>query len=283
MSQATVQAPPGLEGQSHQALDIDVVKELRESIVKEVTERVTETCMRHLESTTQATVDALYKRGQKAVTYMQQQQSLNTEQLQSEIQRCAESCRRLEGENAVLRANLEALMRHLTVLFGAPPLRPSAPSTSEPAVTQALDELETASVPVHRDPDTDEVADVAAGSGESGSPASTQAETPSETPGASEVFTLTLRRADTVPVGLHVTGEDGLLVERVLPGGAVEAWNRQCPGVREIRVGDRIVSINGQDDAEAMRTECLSKYLLRMTVQRGSGLRAEADEFVPQA
>jgi len=273
-----------LEGQSHQALDIDVVKELRESIVKEVTERVTETCMRHLESTTQATVDALYKRGQKAVTYMQQQQSVNTEQLQSEIQRCAESCRRLEGENAVLRANLEALMRHLTVLFGAPPLRPSAPS--EPAVTQAsqaLDELETAS-PAHRDPDTDEVADVAAGSGERGSPASTQAETPSETPGASEVFTLTLRRADTVPVGLHVTGEDGLLVERVLPGGAVEAWNRQCPGLREIRVGDRIVSINGQDDAEAMRTECLTKYLLRMTVQRGSGgLRAEADEFVPQA
>ena len=37
-----------------------------------------------------------------------------------------------------------------------------------------------------------------------------------------------------------VPGEDGLLVERVLPGGAVEAWNRQCPGdFREIRPGDR--------------------------------------------
>ena len=34
-------------------------------------------------------------------------------------------------------------------------------------------------------------------------------------------------------------GEEGLLVEKILPGGAIEAWNKQCPGeVREIRPGD---------------------------------------------
>lgn len=36
-----------------------------------------------------------------------------------------------------------------------------------------------------------------------------------------------------------MTGEDGLLVEKILPGGAIEAWNKQCPGeIREIRAGD---------------------------------------------
>ena len=36
------------------------------------------------------------------------------------------------------------------------------------------------------------------------------------------------------------SGDDGLLVEKILPGGAIEAWNKQCPGeLREIRPGDR--------------------------------------------
>lgn len=103
---------------------------------------------------------------------------------------------------------------------------------------------------------------------------------------------MTLRRADNVPVGLDVQGEDNsLLVERVRAGGAVEAWNRQCPGaLREIKPGDRIIMINDVEDPEGMRQECLTKHLLKLTVVRGSGnvqtkanLRADADEFVPGA
>lgn len=115
-------------------------------------------------------------------------------------------------------------------------------------------------------------------------------------------FKLTLRRADNVPLGLDIrTGEEDkcLVVEAVRPGGAVEAWNRQCAGdMREIRAGDRIVNINGSEDAETMRKECLDKHLLRMTVMCGGGraqpasvpatvspqslgLRADAVEFVP--
>lgn len=123
-------------------------------------------------------------------------------------------------------------------------------------------------------------------------------------------FTLTLRRADNVPLGLDVRGDtEGvcLVVDAVRPGGAVEAWNRQCAGdSREVRAGDRIIMINSAEDADTMREECLTKHLLRVTVQRGpsaslpaasepmtggapgltrttngGGLRAEADEFVP--
>merc|ERR550532_2578978 len=89
-----------------------------------------------------------------------------------------------------------------------------------------------------------------------------------------DTFNLTLRRADNVPLGLElqpgVPGDGGQLVEAVHPGGAIEAWNRQCPGdTREIRVGDRIVSINGHEDAESMWEECRTKQLIRMMVLRG--------------
>eukprot|EP00429_Kryptoperidinium_foliaceum_P011891 CAMPEP_0176044376 /NCGR_PEP_ID=MMETSP0120_2-20121206/22025_1 /TAXON_ID=160619 /ORGANISM="Kryptoperidinium foliaceum, Strain CCMP 1326" /LENGTH=525 /DNA_ID=CAMNT_0017377783 /DNA_START=71 /DNA_END=1648 /DNA_ORIENTATION=- len=132
-------------------------------------------------------------------------------------------------------------------------------------------------------------------------------------------FTLTLRRADNVPLGLDVRGEPGercLVVEAIRTGGAVEAWNRLCAGdSREMRVGDHIMAINGAEDVDAMHQECLTKHLLRMTVARaskanpptpqtsspyalatpaarstsapaatpGGTLRVEAHEFVPQA
>jgi len=132
--------------------------------------------------------------------------------------------------------------------------------------------------------------------------------------GQAPTFSLTLRRADNVPLGLDIVGEADqawLLVEDIRLGGAVEAWNRQCQGTaREIRRGDRIIAINGAKDAKAMAEECENKHLLRMTVVRrpaaaapatrlpptngavaaaavsasGNGdLRAAAHEFVPQA
>jgi len=85
--------------------------------------------------------------------------------------------------------------------------------------------------------------------------------------------------------------ETCLLVESVRAGGAVEAWNKQCPDLaRAIRAGDRIVKINDAEDSDSMRDQCVNKYLLRITLVRGGqlasqqagSLRAEADEFVPR-
>jgi len=114
------------------------------------------------------------------------------------------------------------------------------------------------------------------------------------TPSPAPTFSLILRRADNVPLGLDVRGDENetcLVVESVRAGGAVEAWNKQCPdNARAIKAGDRIVKINDAEDADSMRDQCINKYLLRISVTRGGSLasqqagslRAEANEFVPR-
>eukprot|EP00440_Ansanella_granifera_P072803 gb/GFBE01079006.1/.p1 GENE.gb/GFBE01079006.1/~~gb/GFBE01079006.1/.p1 ORF type:complete len:404 (+),score=70.47 gb/GFBE01079006.1/:1-1212(+) len=394
-SQVEVQAPPGLENVGSHLMPGEAgavestpnksEQEMKEELVREVTAA----CKEHVETRTAAAVENLWQRGQKAMQYMQQQHMAQTEQLQNQLAACAESYRNLERENQVLRSGLEALMKHLTALFGAPPHIPQAPlpsassqspffpaaaqapkssssgkafvpppapteapppapltstpravpapgtmdedfhtpisgSPTQAAVTslrtptlEATEELVSAPAATPQDrssysttssasPSLDAAA-VASASGGTGceppTPAMPPRAEPAVVPGfaggappPAPTFTLTLRRADTVPVGLDVQGEDSyLLVERVRPGGAVEAWNRQCPGdLREIRAGDHIININGAEDPEAMRNECLTKHLLKITVRRGSSspvhvplpnnmyLRADADEFVPQ-
>ena len=89
---------------------------------------------------------------------------------------------------------------------------------------------------------------------------------------AAAVFSLTLRRADDCPLGLVVSNDSGgscLIVDAVLPGGAVDAGNKQCPdssGV--IGACDRIVRINAADDCATMREHCSSRLLLRISVAR---------------
>lgn len=401
-SQVEVQAPPGLEmipgagtiglggfaeetSEETLRLQAQAEQELKDELVREVTAAVRE----HIDIKTTAAVDSLWGRGQKAIEYLQKQQMTQSEHLRAQLAACAESYRKLEQENALLRSGLEALMKHLTMAFGPPPhmqgsapffpQSPQVPVPSPPAAAPAAEPPAAApaaatapaaaqvgmpkpsTVGVRGDtedfhtpaasPQRTSPADdllctpqlatqqlphvpgfpaaapetpaasageateaVAAGtpSGGTGSePAGTSEAAPSSVaapPSHSQTagpagnaspappFSLTLRRADNVPLGLDVRGDSGeacLIVEAVRPGGAIEAWNRQCAGdTREIRTGDRIVKINSAEDADSMREQCLTKHLLKMTVQRGSvgeaerassGLRADADEFVPQA
>jgi len=117
--------------------------------------------------------------------------------------------------------------------------------------------------------------------------------TPAPEQTSAPTFQVILRRADNVPLGLDVRGdasETCLIVESVRAGGAVEAWNKQCPdNARVIKAGDHIVKINDAEDADSMREQCVNKFLLRITVARGQSsgqpagnLRADADEFVPR-
>eukprot|EP00930_Biecheleria_cincta_P046956 TRINITY_DN3247_c0_g1_i1.p1 TRINITY_DN3247_c0_g1~~TRINITY_DN3247_c0_g1_i1.p1 ORF type:complete len:411 (-),score=95.47 TRINITY_DN3247_c0_g1_i1:81-1313(-) len=403
-SQVEVQAPPGLEkmgpdpsggASSSAASDKQPAEqEMKEELIRQVTAAVKE----DVEKKTAAAVENLWQKGQKAIQYMQVQHQAKTEQLQGQLAACAESYRNLERENAMLRGSLEAVMKHLTVLYGAPPLMPQSPhdgphgasiaaaaahaaaagnspffppppATAPPQAPGLLQDLgsdaaqrcETAPHPQavassssssvqtsaeasaekdssdarvkeDKEEDDDEEQLVSApepttpresrsqsptlptGDAQSSTDVTQEAATPAGTgfepaivarpvlggqaaaaptdTATTPQFSMTLRRADNVPVGLDVKGEDTcLLVERVRAGGAVEAWNRQCPGaLREIKPGDRIIMINDVEDPEGMRQECLTKHLLRMTVVRGTGivqpranLRADADEFVPGA
>ena len=285
-----VQVPPGFEATCRQALCSDVAGanslDPAEDLKAKLIEQVTEACKEHVNQKTQEAVETLWKRGQKAMQSMQQQHAETTQQLRSQLAMCTESHRSLQRETVLLRANLEAMMKHLTILFGVPP-------HCDPTLSTPLWNFENQDADTHcSEEELPELPDIeeepspltpfgsdygmlsqapVSGSGGTGSETapSPTAEVGLTNPASATTFSLMLRRADNVPVGLHVQGEDGLLVEKILPGGAIEAWNKQCPGeIREIRAGDRIVMINGHEDPEAMRHECLTKLLLKMTVQR---------------
>lgn len=310
---------------------------LKEELVREVTGAVRE----HIEVKMAAAVDTLWQKGQRAMQHLQQQHLNQTSQLQSQLLHCAEAHQQLQRENAMLRSGLEALMKHLTMVFGPPPGVPGVgappgpppgivPPTASTAGAPPTPEAIAASVlPSDAPPRTEGLSPTAEafdtpaaspapvahdlGTAPAPPPAATASvpATPPAQASQAPSFSLTLRRADNVPLGLDIAGEadvEWLVVEGIRLGGAVEAWNRQCHGdAREIRKGDRIVMINGAKDADSMREECLNKHLLRMTVVRGAvaepparaptnaavsaaaainsdnSLRAEAVEFVPQA
>lgn len=90
-------------------------------------------------------------------------------------------------------------------------------------------------------------------------------------------FSITIRRADGVGLGLHVgrsSCDQVLLVEQVLQGGAIEAWNQQCVGTpqagRAVVAGDVIVGVNNQSGCEAMLKEISGKQLLRLAIRRAA-------------
>lgn len=251
---------------------------LKEDLIKEVTEAVRQ----HLESRTSDVVDVLWQRGQHVVQQLQQHQLKQTEQLQGQLAACAESYRKLERENAMLRSSLEVVLKHLTQTFGPapshvqhPPLFPQMPPKFEQAASCDEDDALTSAESAQCQPSEQLVTT----DNEALAPKSASA---SVVPAPPPKFTITLRRADQVPLGLEVQGENGatcLTVSSVRPGGAIEAWNRQCAGdEREIRAGDRIVGINSADNADSMRAECLTKHLLKITVVRQSSHCDEMDE-----
>merc|ERR1719162_2395820 len=98
------------------------------------------------------------------------------------------------------------------------------------------------------------------------------------TPAPYTTFNFTLRKADGVPLGLdvsHAKGGRGLRVEKIQAGGAVEAWNRQCPNMgpeaetRVVQPGDMVLAVNSvSGDPNGMLAECRHKQLLRMTISR---------------
>lgn len=91
------------------------------------------------------------------------------------------------------------------------------------------------------------------------------------------VFTVTVRLATSFGLGLDVATEvlgHMLMVRRVVPEGAMDAWNRQCSddasprSKKSVVPGDFVVDVNGRTNCQAMLEECKGKSLLKMTFVR---------------
>merc|ERR1719350_196282 len=91
-------------------------------------------------------------------------------------------------------------------------------------------------------------------------------------------YSFTLRRSEDVELGLEVdpkSGEqgEGLRVKGVARGSAIESWNNVCdsgPAAgKEVTVGDRVISVNGQTEPEVMLGIFKSSTLLKFVVVRG--------------
>jgi len=118
------------------------------------------------------------------------------------------------------------------------------------------------------------------------------------------IFNITLRKAEGTTLGLATSQQGGALhITCILPGGAAEAWNRQCSNSgaadKVLYSGDTIVSVNDiGGDSAAMELECEHNSLLRLMVvrsdsavaaplyvasvpERTTTLRADASTFVP--
>mmetsp|Transcript_50018 Transcript_50018/g.116094 ORF Transcript_50018/g.116094 Transcript_50018/m.116094 type:complete len:302 (+) Transcript_50018:87-992(+) len=100
--------------------------------------------------------------------------------------------------------------------------------------------------------------------------------------GGGVLFGFTLRRADGTGLGLSFMRSDNdraLLVQGVLPNGAIEAWNRQVVGSpnagKAVVPGDKLVRVNTTSGScESMVNECRNKLLVKLLFVRG-GLDCE--------
>mmetsp|Transcript_36740 Transcript_36740/g.105880 ORF Transcript_36740/g.105880 Transcript_36740/m.105880 type:complete len:400 (-) Transcript_36740:49-1248(-) len=85
------------------------------------------------------------------------------------------------------------------------------------------------------------------------------------------------RSLDSLGLCVDRCAEGGALVTRVVPGGVLEAWNREHQG-EPLRAGDRIVAVNGSGGGfTALVVEMERHELLDLKVQRGSAAKLEAE------
>jgi len=88
---------------------------------------------------------------------------------------------------------------------------------------------------------------------------------------------ITLRLAEKGKLGVYFgnsLGNETLVVEGILPGQALHAWNRQCMfgnndnTTRYVALGDVLVSVNGKTCWPDMLQECAENMLLKMVFVR---------------
>lgn len=287
---------------------------------------VCQAVLQDVEAKVNEKMEEVWQKGRQMLTQVQQKQQEKTDQLVAELRQLQERQEALQTEHESLKQMLVLAASQLALLGAgvgdAKAMRGLSPTTagtdSVQSITPQRSDLNTAGTEASYSPLPQipacpfasaagaplSLAEALSSSQSASSPAPLSLatslsvnEVASGYGSVQQVFSITLRKADDTELGLNVRPvEKALLVEGILPDGAVEAFNRQCASSasRVVCVGDRITSVNSvANDPEKMLEESKSKQLLKLTLSRGdgplpevqakmSGLRAAATEFVPK-
>lgn len=308
--------PPGLEAPHHFRED---ERHFADTATSSLVETLKNALMRDAEERMTQQLQAVWRKGQEATTAFQREQEKGLADLEEMVATFRKSQQVLEEQNKSLKQAVIALSSRLLVMADSLDASPSFGGVAGPCWGLPPTPSASSSLP-GAPPGLDQVMGDESDVGVScKAPAPTAAPLSLanalgfgvrsiEEPVDAYVFGLTLRVADGAEMGLvcSTSPVDStspfVRIESIMPGGAAEAWNRQCgsSGAAEkvLRPGDKIVRVNDQaHSADQMLKECKSARLLRLQVVRvGEGveevkeqalgaspskLRAEAVEFVP--
>lgn len=250
----------------------------------------------------EAAVATVWNKGLKGLQQAQEKRAAQNAALEAELQTFKERQELLVQENKKLRGAVESLVRCMSGLAVYPPTPQGSDffsgffegnevftSAQSPAsmardpfkMSESLNIPEPLKKPACPPPLPPPGISRESSSGTAA--ASTAPQTPtssvdSEPATGQTTFSFTLRKADGVSLGLdvsHAKGSTGLCVEKIQAGGAVEAWNRQCPTTaheaetRVVLPGDMVVAVNNvSGEPNAMLAECRNRQLLRITIRR---------------
>jgi len=244
----------------------------------------------------------LMLRGDRIFRDIQLRQEQSTEALCRSVGMCLESQRAFQEEHQRLLAAVKDLATMVIPFtpLGSQALEAQAACQARAAAIVEETEALKKQMEDHRLSAACAVAAAAAQTSAQLPPTPSQAQVPQLPPTSSAAavqpgvgtFSITLRKADDVSLGLSVNTDEkedkdvALIVEGVLPGGAVESWNRQCfgdaTGERVVVAGDRIIRVNGIDgDVQKMLEECTTQRLVKLVIARGpAGAHARASATI---
>lgn len=93
-----------------------------------------------------------------------------------------------------------------------------------------------------------------------------------------ELYKISIDRSSGMKLGIIVRQDGEALLLNAVTGGLFQKWNRENPD-RQVEIGDRIVEINGHQEAPSLSEECKKDKVLNITIMKAqaNAVRGEPD------
>eukprot|EP00929_Paragymnodinium_shiwhaense_P041841 TRINITY_DN21727_c0_g1_i1.p1 TRINITY_DN21727_c0_g1~~TRINITY_DN21727_c0_g1_i1.p1 ORF type:complete len:338 (+),score=93.06 TRINITY_DN21727_c0_g1_i1:77-1090(+) len=268
----------------------------RQTLVQQLSSEVT----RRLEADTAQKMAYMWGKGLETMQKMQAEHREEVQAVRSQLQQYTEATDQLREENRQMQAHMQHLLGYLGAMMQAQAAQAHAQAQTQLSAGGATPQLPLPAgacgrpqQPIPRyppglhlpadvtallrpprtpSPASPVLANAAENEAAKNSPKTPPSECSTAASAAVTCFNLTLRRVEGKPMGIIAkpdTTQQCLIVGGVQKGSVAFSWNNQNEGqLREIRKGDRIVVVNGQNECEAMRHEFKHNLLLRMNFER---------------